>query len=227
MNGVRFGLSIPTSGCRFNIDRERIYFIMKTTSIFMASVVLFWSAAASADAYLDCSDAYNSGSNQAIYFVSGIYNKAKCNRIKASRYEDYVFDIIPTYLAAESATTTPEKAACMLQGSFAAWMDTILDEYKDCVVAGEFGFETVQRRLLGMVAGPLLSAFYFEMPPESKYFTPAVVTASFTYDFYGWPLVGTASDCEAQIDVDTLGVPLDLVAAVKGAVCNWDITQSI
>lgn len=193
---------------------------MKTTGIFMASVVLFWSAAAAADAYLDCADAYNYGYNQARFYVSAIYNTAKCSRVKASGYEDYVFDVIPTYWAAESATTTPERAACMLRGSFTGWMDTTLAEYNDCVVMGKPGFNTVQRRLLGMVAGPLLTAFYFEMPPESSYFAPPVVTASFTYDFYGWPLVGTASECEAQIDVDTLGVPLDLVAAVKDAVCN-------
>lgn len=189
---------------------------MKTKIICMASAALLWSGVAAADPYESCQDAYNYGYNMAQFYVSAIYNKADCGRVLASRYEDYVFDIIPTYWAAESKTTTPENAACMLQGSFAGWMDTTEDEYLvDC--AGVPGFETIQRKLLAMVAGPLFSAFYFRAP---DYYTADIVATSFAYDFSTWPLGGTPFECSAQIDVETTGVPWELVGALKATVCT-------
>lgn len=189
---------------------------MKTIFPTIVGSVLCWSAAAAADPYPACEDAYNYGYNMAQFYISAIYNKAKCTRALASRYEDNVFDIVPAYWAEEAATTTPEKAGCMLQGSYTAWMDTMYDEYfVDC--AGAKGFEAIQRKLLGVVGGPLLAEFYFVAP---EYFTPDVVAAVFAYDLSTWPLVGTYVDCSAQIDVDTIGVPGKLVGALKHAVCQ-------
>lgn len=199
---------------------------MKTTIIPMASAALLWSGLAVADPFVDCQDAANYGYNQAAFYVSAIYNRANCDRVRTSLYENFVFDVIPTYWAAESAETTPEKAACMLQGSFEGWMDTTLGEYDDCVVDGKAGFDAIQRRLLGMVAGPLLLAFYSESPalePALVYYTPDVVAKSFAYDFIAWPLIGTVEECETQIDVEipsSAGVPWDLVGALKLAVCK-------
>ncbi len=193
---------------------------MKTTTILMASAALLWTAAAAADPYVDCTDAYNYGYNEATFYVSAIYNTAKCNRVRASKYEDYAFEIIPTYWSAESATTTPEKSACMLQGSFTGWMDTTEKEYSQCVYDGKAGFDAIQRRLVGMVAGPLLSAFY---AARRDYYTPGIVAVSFAYDFSTWPLAGTDEDCDSQIDVEipvSAGVPGELVGALKLAVCR-------
>lgn len=194
---------------------------MKTTTLFMACATLLWSAVAvAADPFIGCEDAYNYGYNEAQFYISAIYNRANCERVKASRYEDYVFDVIPTYWAADSATTTPEKSACMLQGSFEGWMDTTLDEYKDCAVNGKVGFDIIQRRLLGMVAGPLFSAFY---SANRDYYKPEIVATSFAYDFSAWPLWGGYEECDAQIDVEiplATGASGELVGALKVAVCK-------
>lgn len=194
---------------------------MKTTMLTLASATLFWTAAASAappassDPYASCTDAYNYGQNMAHFYVSAVYNKAACNRDLATRFEAYVFDVIPAYWAQEAEPTTPEKAACLLQGSFAAWMDTTERQYLiDC--PGVPGFDTIQRKLIGHVSASLFSAFYFVTP---GYYTPDVVSASFAFDFSTWPLAGTPLDCSVQIDVRGAGVPQELLNALKAAVC--------
>jgi hypothetical protein len=187
---------------------------MRATILSVVGVTLLLSGTVAADPFLSCQDALNYGYNMASFYVSGVYRKADCTRARASAYENHVFDSIPSYWAEEATTTTPEKAACMLQGSFQGWMDTIRREYEGC--RGVAGFETIQRKLLGKAAGALFAAFYWKAEHD---YVVAAVERSFAYEFGPWPLEGTIAECASQIDVRTLGVPGELNGALKLKVC--------
>jgi hypothetical protein len=188
---------------------------MRTTTLSVVGATLLLSGTAAADAFLSCQDAHNYGYNLAVFYVSTVYNKAECDRTRTSAYENHAFNGVPLYWAKEATTTTPEKAACMLQGSFQGWMDTIRQRYANC--HGVAGFDTIRRKLLGIVTGPLFSAFYWN---SKDYYTVDVVERIFSYDFRAWPLVGTIAECVAQLDVETLGVPGNLNGALKLQLCQ-------
>lgn len=188
---------------------------MRLTKLSVVGATLFLSGTAAADSFLSCQDARDYGYNMARFYVSGIYNKVSCDRARASTYENRIFGSIPSYWAKEATTTTPEKASCMLQGSLQGWLGTILQEYAEC--RAEAGFESIRRKLVGMVAASLFSAFYWQTP---DYYTTEIVEQRFAYEFQGWPLAGTIAECVAQIDVDTLGVPGDLSGSLKIKMCR-------
>jgi len=191
-------------------------------TIFMGlagTAMLLWTGAASAqDAFLDCASAEAYGWNQARYYVSAVYNKAKCNRAKATQYERSVFEILPLYWAAEVDVTNFD--ACLLSGDFNGWLDTIREEYQECSDRPAIGFDVIPRGMIGRVSGLLFAAFYWAEEIPSAVFSQAVIADSFQYDYSGWPLTGTQADCEVEIAIQTLGIPSDLVASLVGAVCR-------
>jgi hypothetical protein len=187
---------------------------MKPVTIMTVAAAVLWSGAAAADPFRSCEDALNYGANVARFYVSAIYNKAACDRTRATESEDAIFKILPTYWAKEATLTTPEKAACLLQGAFSSWMDTIKKEYADCSSAA--GFTTIQRKLLGVVAGSLFDAFYWN---AMDYYTVDVVRSKLAYDFSKWPLDGRVDECKATIDKEAPGVPVELLETLKSLVC--------
>lgn len=188
---------------------------MKSATLSVVCAAAMGSATAWADPFMTCQDATNYGYNNAQFYVSAVYNRANCNRSDATLYERYVFDIVPTYWAQNAKDTTPEKSACLMRGSYAGWLDTIRVSYEKC--ASVVGFDVIERALLGRVAGSLFSAFF---PKGSGYYTPEIVSQAYEYDLVGWGLVGTPVDCSSEIDRNVVGVPPNLVEALKLTVCK-------
>jgi len=190
---------------------------MKTTILGIASVAFLWSsgaAAAPGDPFPTCADAGNYGYNTVRYFVSSLYNRANCDRDAASDNEEMLTDLIPTYLADIARRSTPEKSACMLQGSNEGWLETMENEYADCEKVADFG--AIQERLLGQVVGSLLGAFYgVALFPSVSH-----VSYYFGYPYSTMALTGTFVDCEAAIVSAASGVPEALVNTLVATACQ-------
>ena len=190
---------------------------MKSTILGMFGVAILWSSGAAADPFVACTDAANYGYNTVAYFLRASYKKANCDSNLASEYEQFLTDILPMYLANMAKQTTDEKSACMLQGSYESWLDTVQDEYADCQGIAA-SFQVIQRRLVGTVAGSLFESFYGVVVPT--FYTPAIVAQDFAYPYASLPLVGTTAQCEAEIRGAVSGVSQELVTALVVAACQ-------
>ncbi len=187
---------------------------MKSFAALMIGATLLWPDPANASPFLGCESALNYGSNMARFYIGTLYKKAGCNRARATQYEEFFFVIVPTYWAEEAATATPEEAACLLQGAFSGSMDTIRKEHADCGAVAGFG--TIRRGLLGLAAGALLNAFYWN---AADYYSDEIVKRVFAYDFGAWPLDGSVEECNAALDREASGVPKEILEVFKSLVC--------
>ena len=177
-----------------------------------SALVLLWSARASADQFLSCSDAWNSGYNTIRYMVSATYNKAACDRDRATAYEETLIANLPPYLA--SMDTTPSKSVCLFQGGYQGWIDTMGAEYLDC--PGVSGFEGLPRKTVGAIASAMFAALNGDVP---GYLTPLTVTLTFSYAS-DVASTGTIGECVARVRSDLVSADRALVDALVSAVCQ-------
>lgn len=182
----------------------------------VVTVTLAWSSGAlAADPFNTCSDAHNYGYNTVTNLVSASYNKALCDRSLAGQYERFLTAIVPSYLARMAQELSDENRNCLLQGSNEGWFETTSDEYADC--QGIAGFEGIQRKLVGEIAGSLLQTFYWL---ETASYSVDTITSAFAYPYTQLDLTGSASDCETAIRTSLSGVPQPLVTALVTTVCK-------
>lgn len=185
---------------------------MRIAILELAGAAFLCSSSALADPFQSCADADAYGYDTVTNLVSASYNKARCDRNLASRYEGFLVAIIPTYLAEMAKNTTVEKGACLLRGSNAGWLDTTQDEYDDCP-----DFDVIQRRLLGQIAGSLFQSFYWVAP---NFYSPENIPGYFSYPDDHRDLAGTIGECESEIRVSLSGVPQVLVTSLINTACH-------
>lgn len=188
---------------------------MRTIIWGLAGAVFMYSSGALADPFESCAAAENYGYNTVANLVSASYNRARCDRALASEYEGFLTAIIPMYLGEMAKLTTDEKGACMLRGSNESWLDTTRNEYGEC--SGVAGFEAIQRRLLGQIAGSLFQSFYWIAP---NFYSSGNVPGYFAYRYEQLALTGNIAECEGEARTALSGVPQVLVAALISTVCQ-------
>lgn len=188
---------------------------MRTTIWALAGATFVYAGSALADPFESCKAADNYGYNTVANLVSASYNKARCDRGLASEYEGFLTAIVPSYLAAMAKVTTEEKSACMLRGSNEGWLDTTRDAYTKC--SGVTGFDAIQMRLLGEIAGSLFESFYWIAP---NHYSTGNVPGYFAYDYDQLRLAGNVAECETEVRSALSGIPQPLVASVIVTVCQ-------
>ncbi|MGC4070400.1 MAG: hypothetical protein QM784_38195 [Polyangiaceae bacterium] len=181
----------------------------------LLGAVLSWSTAALADPFKSCTDAANYGYNVVRNLAGASYNRAHCDRDAATEYEQILLDLLPEFLADMGARSTAEGQACLLNGSYEGWLDTIDKEYNGC--SGAYGFDAISRGLIGEIAGALFQEFYWKEP---GYYTPDTVPTIFAYPYGTLDLKGTLAQCEAEIRGVVSGVSQSTVTALVQTVCH-------
>lgn len=184
----------------------------KVTSVIGFLGILWSSSAFGADPFAKCSDAENFGRNVVQYIVSAAYNRSECNRSIASEYEVFLNGTVPAYLS----SVDTNKLTCLFQGSYEQWIDTMVDEYKDC--SGVAGFEVIPRTAIASVAAALFQNLWATAP--SYLVTAAAVSEIFDYDAYrSIGVKGETYECEAKIRSQVSGPSQALVSALVASVC--------